>query len=417
VAFPVKNTGHGSLLDISSSYFSLDAMQKFRPHYESADFTQFTGNPFPDALLPRTPKHKLLPTLTMDSKSSLARVRCLPIAQRPPVASELLQFNLPRKIASDVAEAVDNLIWHIYQQTNPLEVEFIREQLNPSQNLQSQISGPTTAPAILLTGTSGMGKSYLIRCILCRFPQVIRHTKYMGIPFVETQIVWLRVEITAHDNIIGFLLDILKQFDEATGLVGAASYGETHRHSSIAKLTSAVIEAAKRHHLAVLNVEDLQRISENSIKFNSKFINLIILLANRIGCLLIFTATPNFHSRWKLRQDVEIELMRRITSVAHFELERPTHHDDISFRGLVAYCSSLQYLDEPLLFTEVERAEVYRLSAGITSVVIQLFAHAQIYAISEGAVGLKLTDFQVAFRCLEKKLQALVQLLVVGSGG
>ena len=72
----------------------------------------------------------------------------------------------------------------------------------------------------LLSGISGIGKTFITESILSLIPNVIFHSNYKGRKIRFAQVTWMKIECPPSGTIKGICLSILAMFDYLLGLKG-----------------------------------------------------------------------------------------------------------------------------------------------------------------------------------------------------
>ncbi|MEJ7930236.1 ATP-binding protein [Ramlibacter sp. AN1015] len=310
----------------------------------------------------------------------------------------------PPEIAGSFAESVDMLIRAAYARRNPLEPAVMADLYNKRELMKAQgVHGATLAGMILLVGNSGMGKTRLVRAVLGRMPQGIVHTKYAGTSFNATQVTWLSVDAPIRGSQKGLMLRMLSALDEAAGLSGTpAAYGPLHHKDSVDSLIGTFGTAAANHHLGVLHVDDLQRISSlRSEKYTA--LQFIIQLANAVKCPVIFSGTPDIEQDYAK----EFEAIRRMCSGGYFQLKRSKEFG----QRLLKAAFKFQWTNTPVQPTDEQIARLRTYTQDITSVTLLMYKEAQRLALQNGDAQLSSEHFRRVYHTTLRPMHAALRAL------
>ena len=377
--------------------------------YRTDDVAQrHRGNPLIEALPPLMSAADAFAAMVNVPQIDLRASRESSFQSRLMDVDVLDELYVPPRVANELIGRIDTQIRTSYGGRNPLKVENVARLYDSASLLSAQDAHSSTVDGmILLQGGSGAGKSRLVRTALRRLPQGIRHTHYNGKPFNQTQVVWISVHAPIGGSVRSLMLELLRGLDQAVGLSATPmSYEEAHRDTALDRLIMVFAKAAEVHHLGFLHVDDLQRMAE-STRGKKNVLQLIIQIANVVRCPVIFTGTPEGIDPLLS----SLELARRLMSAGGLAIDHPASHKDKFFRALVNAAMRYQWIEQPLEVTEALYALLYRLSAGVTSIVLLLHKLAQRHALEVKAEVLTLDHYKQVylknFRPLHRALNAL----------
>jgi hypothetical protein len=376
--------------------------------YRSEDIPQrMRGNPLIEALPPMLSEREQIAAMANRPAIDLEASRQLPLRQRLWDVDALDELYVPPKVSRQLVDAVDQLIRQSYLARSPqCPVATSRLYDVKSMLAQQQIHKSTLAGAIFLEGLSGMGKTRLVRTVLGRMPQAIRHQTDGAYGLNLTQVVWLSVDAPVGGSMQGLLLRMLMALDEAlgcTGNPGAYTPKDTGRMPTVDALIGRFAQAAATHKLGILHVDDFQRVTESQAG-REKVLHFIMQLANVIGCPLIFSGTPQTLKVLEKmtakagNPEKGFEAARRISSAGHYVLERPKSAEDGDFKNLARALLSFQWLDQAIAKSDQTYEALYKMSCGINSVLVLLHKQAQMIALKNGRNSLELKDYYIAYR-------------------
>jgi len=365
------------------------------------------GNPLIEALPPMMSEREQIAAMANRPGIDLGESRKLPLNQRRWDVDALDELYVPPRVSSHLVDAVDYLIRQSYLARNPqCPVATSRLYDVKSMLAEQHIHKSTLAGAIFLEGLSGMGKTRLVRTVLGRLPQAIRHQTDGAYGLNLTQVVWISVDAPVGGSMQGLLLRILMALDEALGCAGSPSAytpKDTGRMPTVDALIARFAQAAATHKLGILHVDDFQRVTESQVG-REKVLHFIMQMANVIGCPLIFSGTPQTLKVLEKMAakagnlETAFETARRIGSAGHFVLERAQSAQDGDFKNMANALLSFQWLDQPIAKSNQTYEALYKLSCGINSVLVLLHKHAQMIALKGGRNALELKDYYKAYR-------------------
>lgn len=367
------------------------------------------GNPLIEALDPmKTPEATVTEDLVcLPTEFDHDYIRSLSMQARLLDMRTFDALYYPPDIAGDFAQCVDMMIRHAYAQRNPIEPAVMEDLYDVRHLMRLQgARGTTLAGMVLLVGSSGMGKTRLVRTVLSRMAQGITHTSYRGSPFNATQVTWISVDAPIRGSLKGLMLRLLASLDEATGLKGTpAAYEQSHENDSVDNLIGVFATAAANHHLGVLHIDDLQRIATlRSQKHDA--LQFIVQLANAVKCPVIFSGTPDIEEIYAS----QFEAIRRMCSGGYFQLRRSQEFGE----RLINAAFKLQWTDTPVKPTETDIAAIRRYTQDITSVILLLHKESQRLALQNGHSQVTPNHYRTIYKTVLKPMHGALKALREG---
>lgn len=353
------------------------------------------GNPLIEALPPQLSPLEVIKAMANRPKLSFNESRSMSIQEREGELEVLEGLYVPPSVSVDLVAKIDTQIRKSYAGRNPLHVNSVSRMYDTASLLEAQRTHANTVEGmILLEGGTGSGKSRLVRTVLRRLPQGLRHHEYGASKLNFTQVVWISVHASIGGGVRSLLLEMLRGIDEAAGLSGTGmSYENSHKDTPVDRLVRVFGQAAATHHLGILHVDDVHRMAESTMgKKNT--LQAIIQIANVVKCPVIFTGTPEGIAPLT---SSSLELARRLTSAGALRIEHPASHEDKFFRTLVRAAIGYQWTDEILEPSEELYELLYRLSAGVTSIVLLLHKMAQARALATNSSVFTLNHYRFAY--------------------
>lgn len=272
-----------------------------------------------------------------------------------------------------------------YKGRKPLDPEYWREideailSINPYDQYDdgSDTFHSISSYGFNIVGVSGIGKSQAISRILQIYPQVINHMRFKERNFTERQLVWLKLDCPHDGNTTALCLN----FFQAVDAILNTDYLKKYEGKRPAQLVIGISRVASNHHLGVLVIDEIQRLSllksggkEKMLYFFTQLVNTVripVVLVGTIKALPLFTGDFSQSRRgtgqgdvvWKrMKADDEWEYF--VESMWKYEVtRRPSTTEELK---------------------ELSKA-LYEETQGITDLAVKAFRFAQDLAIDIGA--------------------------------
>ena len=299
------------------------------------------------------------------------------------LVQNLLRLYQPCEKDIDIYNKVERCIRWGYADRNPFSPEFVQQQQHEfaAQNLsegfvQYTQSYPTTNGFALL-GISGLGKSTTLRHVLGRYPQVVRHKRYNGRPFNETQITWIHMDCPEDGSLKGLCAGFLEQIDNLLGTDYFLQYVE--KKATLNKMRIAMARIARTYHLGVIVIDEIQSLcvaKDESIPV--KTLNFLVTLVNTIGVPVILVGTP----RALTFLQKEFQQAKRASGQGDALWEH-MQNDDI-WRMFVTAIWKYQYTKHKVPLTDQMIDALFEEAVGIPFLAVNIYKLVQEYAIYSG---------------------------------
>ena len=349
-------------------------------HPETID--QFKGNPLIEALPPRVSTSEAIRQITYrppyDEKHRFDSPE-----DRGMLVQTLLRLYQPCEKDIDIYNRVERCIRWGYADRNPLSPEFIQQRhheyeasLRNEGFIRYTQTYPTTSGFALL-GISGLGKSTTMHHVLGRYPQVIRHTCYNGIPFNETQITWIHMDCPNDGSLKGLCGGFFEQIDKLLGTDYFAQYDE--RRSTLNKMRIAMARIARTYHLGVIVIDEIQSLCvarDESIPV--KTLNFLVTFVNTIGVPVILVGTP----RALTFLQKEFQQAKRACGQGDALWEHM--QNDASWHMFVRSIWKYQYTKNQVSLTDQMYDALFEEAVGIPFLAVNIYMLVQEYAIYSG---------------------------------
>lgn len=375
-----------------------------RADYNLTGMSQYDGNPLIESL----------PSILSDV-DVVRRIGNMP--PRPDEAERALDPKLrghginrmkdvvvPFHIHLKLEDLFSQLIRYGYTGRNPLHASSVRHRLPSSAEIKGH-GFMSTAETLTLIGLSGMGKSTALNSIAKLYPQVIRHSKYKRQIFIETQVVWLKIDCPHDGSLRGFCAAFFSSLDDALGVV---KYSERSAiNSSISVMLQRISQLCKAYFIGALIIDEMQHLcSSRGGKDREKLLNFFVQLSNDAGVPLVYVGT---NAMLPLFSGV-VRNARRAAGMGPIAFDRFPEGDPY-WEHLVSQLWAYDWTRTPVPLTGELLSKIYDLTQGDTDFLVKLLQLAQRHAIWENIASItpallqEVYDDQMAI--LHKPIEAL----------
>jgi hypothetical protein len=267
------------------------------------------------------------------------------------------------------------------------------------------------SPAItMISGLSGMGKSTLMNRIQAYLGgQVWQHTNFRGIPFAETQILWLRRNVPEHCT-VGTLCSTFGDYtDTVLGLKLYAGIFAKLKGGGRNTYLSEIRKIITSHHVGFLVLDEFKNLNLMGVGA-AKIIAMLVNLRDELGLPIVVVGT--YKALKLLRSD--LSSARRLVEGGYFDLERPMSADDENWQFLCDAAWEFQWVRKPVPYSEAIGNAFYEVSQGVTGIMLSNFATAQLAAIEDGSECVTENLIRTVFKERMKPLHPAVRVLQSG---
>lgn len=231
----------------------------------------------------------------------------------------------------------------------------------------------TSAEGFALLGASGAGKSTGMNRVLEYYPQVIEHPDLCGLK----QVTWLKIDCPYRGSPKQLCLNFFQQMDLLLGTDFVVRHG-TGR-SCIDLMMTQMAQAANRHALGMLIVDEIQHLKLAKGIGPEALLNFLVTLINTIGIPVVLIGTMGALS--VLQGDFRQARRANGLGAAIWERLPPGPSWDHFVDKLWPY----QWTRQESVLTEDIRKVLYEESQGIIDIVVKLFMLGQARAMELGA--------------------------------
>lgn len=363
------------------------------PTYFESPISEFQGNPLVEALKPPPGNEKEALKLLTHKPNFDESELSLPACYRALLPARLLNFMFPTTQHFRFQSRIYSQVLNGYRGRNPTTIlgqQLLHGETNDgSTRMGDSVSGTlrvqspvAQVPANIsfLTGLSGMGKSTLMRAIMQAMGKpVIRHSIYKGVPFTETQILYMMRNVPDQCSAKA----VCKSFgDRADELLGWDLYAKLFSDKSMTRshYVAALRKIVANHHIGALVIDEFQNISLAKSGGKNEFLALILNLREELGIPIILVGT--YRAAAVLKDEASIA--RRLVEGGFHELQRPSSPAEKDWLNLCKVIWRYQWVQNKQELEDEVVEVLYDCSQGITGIMINLFVTAQTYAIEEG---------------------------------
>ncbi|CDF95478.1 ATP-binding protein [Pseudomonas sp. SHC52] len=311
---------------------------------------------------------------------------------------------VPFEIHLRLEDLFSQLIRYGYTGRNPLLVSSVRHRMPSSAEIQRQ-GFMSTAETMTLIGLSGMGKTTALNSIAKLYPQVISHSRYKEQIFIETQVVWLKIECPHDGSLRGFCSAFFSALDVALGIDKYSRKGGAG--NSISVMLQHLSQLCKTFYIGALIIDEMQHLcSSRGGQDREKLLNFFVTLSNDAGVPLVYVGT---NAMLPLFSGV-LRNARRAAGMGPIAFDRFTE-DDPFWSHLVSQLWAYDWTASCAPLTDELLATIYDLTQGNTDFLAKLLMLTQRHVIWEGIDSITSAVLQQVYdtqmRLLHKPIEAL----------
>jgi hypothetical protein len=362
--------------------------------YRAQELPEYCGNPLIEALPPIWSSEEALPIMQRLPYFEPLSANARPIVRlhRIERVRHVLQ---PLSRHLELHERFSVAIRGGYADRNPIKKGFVSATLAGIDKikqlrrlLDSAVIAEDMGESFCLIGITGGGKSVATRAVLSQYPQVIIHSSYLGRPFIVKQLVWLKLDCPPNGSLRMLCVKFFREVDRLLG----TEYTEmfvTNRQSppSAESMIPDMAAVAGWHHLGVLVIDEMQNLNRAASGGDRHMLNFLVSLTNQIGVPVVYIGTYAVESILA----AEFRQARRSDGLGEVSFPRMGANDAES-KLLVETLFEYQFVGEKVRTTDLDYARIYDAlmdeSAGVPSLIVKLYAFAQMRCVVSGDVRL-----------------------------
>lgn len=371
--------------------------------YRPTGLSDYDNNPLIEAL----------PAILSDDGAALAlqrkpafptaEERELPAKLKLHAVNRLRDVVLPLMVHLEIEEEFSQLIRRGYTNRNPFARNTVAMRHAESLADISQTDFSSSANNMTVIGLSGMGKTTALNAVCSLYPQVIIHTQYKDHIFLQTQVVWLKLECPHDGSMRGFCAAF---FDALDAALGVEEYGKLVRtRASIEILLQHIGRLCRTFYIGAIVIDELQHLLTRP-KDKEKLLNFFVTLSNSAGVPLVYVGT---NAMLDLFTSV-VRNARRAASMALITLDRFSPEDE-NWHILVEILWMYSWLPTPTTLDDELMEKLYDFSQGNVDFLVKLLILSQKLAVTEnlGQIDCALLErvYNQHMRLLHRPIMAL----------
>ncbi|PPK37320.1 transposase [Pseudomonas laurylsulfatiphila] len=373
--------------------------------YRPTGLPHYDGNPLIEALPPILSDDDVARMILHSPLKPTEAERSLPAKLRVHGVNRLTDAVIPLEIHLHLEDIFSQLLRHGYTGRHPFHRDTVA-MLHASSTEDIRHSGfKSSASTMTLVGLSGMGKTTALNAIARLYPQTIRHAEYAGRPFIQTQVVWLKIECPHDGSLRGFCAAFFAALDEALSVNQYSKLMTTRLNISI--LLQRIAQLCRSFFIGALIIDELQHLNSARVGNGKEtLLNFFVTLSNEAGIPLVYVGT---NAMVPLFSGV-LRNARRAVGMGVVSFDRFSADDDY-WRYLVQRLWEYDWTGSPEPLTTALEDKVYDLTQGNTDFLVKLLTLAQRYVIYEGLPKVSEAILQRVYneqmRLLHKPIEAL----------
>ena len=232
-----------------------------------------------------------------------------------------------------------------------------------------------------ITGTAGLGKTSSVqRCSEIITDKILKSTN----PYREI-IPILFIECVADGSFKSLLYSILQEVDK---LLGTSYFASNRRVTTTVDALLAAVSNVLINHVAVLVIDEVERVANESRK-GITLINYLTQLVNQSNVAICFVGNESANRYFETKE----YMSRRTIGISIRKMD----YDDYYY-SFVRILFNYQYTLKKVEFNAEFARLLYKLSNGIPSMLVSLFAETQRNVILNGKEELSPSAFETTFR-------------------
>ena len=352
---------------------------KYVPHPDET----FNGNPLTECIQPILDAGHIGNLLLHEPEFS-RNFHELPMLYKNTNIRRISELFVPPEMSVFLYYKLMELILDGYKYRNPFSVKvtrFLEELASRGQLLSHEKLGDeapiyqiippgmTTAPATLVWGPSGTGKTSIVRAILGLIPQAFSHNAYGDRrDFRQDQLVWVSFDAPSTPSPKQLVLNFMKSVDDAIG----TSYYEKWSMLNTTRYEVYLAEAqniAANHYIGLAHIDELQFMTQYAKSANAPSFQMIEAMFNKIGIPLLMSCTRE----GLILAEQNYQTQRRFVNERVFEV-KPLEYGSTGFVKFISKLFSPNIWGETNVFeNQLEFLKRFHyLSVGLQAVMIRL---------------------------------------------
>jgi hypothetical protein len=377
--------------------------------YSDQIVKDYESNPFIEALPPIFTEDDVIEQLSVIPPFD-ERERTLHANYRVHCVQRVFQYFQPFEIHLDLEQRISRAVRQGYLHRNPMNKEEVMrvhesyKAIKEGKFLKTyKTEAKRKASGFTIIGLSGIGKSTAIERVLSFYPQLIKHRRYQGQPFIFTQICWLKLDCPFDGSLKGLCMSFFSELDHLLGSNYLNKFGTNKNTTDL--MLQRMAHLSSLHGIGLLIIDEIQHLSLSKSGGSDKMLNFFVTLVNTIGIPVLMVGTNKAVS---ILQS-EFRQARRGSGQGDMVWSQMPKDDnwELFIGGLWEYQWTVNFTQLKSEFSDL----LYEESQGILDIAVKLFMLAQVRAIATGEEKLTKQMFkQVAkdsLRLVQPMLNAL----------
>lgn len=368
--------------------YRFDNVHATKASYKETDMEEFRYNPLVEALpLPLGREETMQSLMVYPPYSESDRDR--PYEWRMEATQRIISCHAPSHWDLDISTMVSRCMRWGYAKRNPLAKKYAATLAG---NYNAMCDGSlnyhggyhAAAQGFSIIGVSGVGKTTTVEAILQKYPQVIEHTVYEGIPFPVTQISWLKLDCPKDGSLKSLCIEFFGQVDL---LVGTQYQKQNERRTTLDVMQIRMSQVCAHLNVGLLVIDEIQHLCASKKEASQAALNFFVSLSNTIGIPVVLIGTP---SALKLLRH-EFQQAKRGSgqgSILWGRTEQKSPNWDLYLKSVFRY----QYTRIPVALTKEISDAIYDESQGLPFLASHLYKLTQEDAMSSGKESFDVKD-------------------------
>jgi len=372
--------------------------------YKKTGMPQYDGNPLIECLPEILTDIEVVRGIgNLPSKPTSSELELSPKLRGHGV-NRLRDVVIPLDVHLELEDCFSQLLRYGYTGRKPFAASTVRHR-QPSAESAERGGFKSSANIMTLIGLSGMGKTTALDAITRLYPQVVSHSKYGSKVFIQTQVVWLKIECPHDGSLRGFCAAFFASLDNALGVDKHSAQGVSRQ--SVSVMLQRISQLCKAYFVGVLIIDEMQHLnSSRGGRDREKLLNFFVTLSNDAGVPLVYVGT---NAMLPLFSGV-LRNARRAVGMGEITFDRFTE-DNPYWEHLVKRLWEYDWTGSGAPLTDDLMEMIYDLTQGNTDFLVKLLMLAQRYVISEELDGVTPQVLRSVYdnqmRMLHKPIEAL----------
>ncbi|GAB2922336.1 ATP-binding protein [Rheinheimera gaetbuli] len=346
--------------------------------YKSTPYKDGQGNPLVEAL------HFLLEPEFQAKAVSECSDWCppdfwqLPKIVRLASLAGLNRIHVPALQQEQLYEKVVSQLFDSYCTRSPLTAESNRLKYALAVGLKERKvvarSAMTTAPTMVVDGPSGAGKTSTILKVLNAIPQVIVHRDYAGVPYQQSQLVWISIDLPATPSIKALALSFFRAVDNALGTDYYEKWSNRNRDSVDQHITGMQL-VAQTHELGLIHIDEMQFMVSYAQSKDKPSMVVLEAIFNKLGIPMLLSMTTAgldlFRADYSANGRADFTIARRMLNDRRLEFFPVKRHSEQFIRFVNALFPETALLNCTALSPEFID-QFHYLSCGLPAIMSRL---------------------------------------------